>query len=328
MTGPLRIQYPGALYHVTSRGNEHKAIFQNDGDRPKFMEILAQSLTTYSVKIYSFVLMTNHFHLLVETPLGNLSEFMRHFNITYTSYFNRCHRRVGHLYQGRYKSVLVDSDEYLAMVSRYIHLNPVRVGKVKRLPVSAQLGLLWQYQWSSLPGFVATKKRYEFVDYGPVLAEYGGDTSAGRRRYKKQLVLDLSEGLPLQEKIVGQCLLGGEDFVNWIREQFLDGQEGRERPAIAQVKRFVAQDEIMTIVAEVSGVEVAEILSRPGPIRQMAMDLLYRYAGMTNPAIGKLMGVDYSTVSQGRKRFREAVKEQDQLQKNYRKAELLVSRIN
>ena len=125
MARPLRIQYPNAVYHVTSRGNERKDIFKDDRDREHFLEILFQSLHTYSVILYSYVLMNNHFHLLVETPLGNLGAFMRHFNITYTSYFNRRHRRTGHLYQGRYKSIIVDKDAYLSVLFRYIHLTQI-----------------------------------------------------------------------------------------------------------------------------------------------------------------------------------------------------------
>ena len=118
MARPLRIQYPGAVYHVTCRGNERKDIFRNDADRKKMLQILSQSIKIYNVKLYSYVLMKNHFHLLLETTLGNLGEFMRHFNITYTGYFNRRHGRVGHLYQGRYKSILVDRAAYLTILSR------------------------------------------------------------------------------------------------------------------------------------------------------------------------------------------------------------------
>ncbi|MGV1099038.1 transposase [Thiovibrio sp. JS02] len=152
-------------------------MFKDDTDRQEFLELLARSLAIYSVKLYSFVLMNNHFHLLVETPLGNLSQFMRHFNISYTSAFNRRHRRSGHLYQGRYKSFLVDRDAYLSMVSRYIHLNPVKIGSNTNKPLAEQLDILWAYKWSSLPGFVSLKKRWTFVDYPVVLAEFGGDTA-------------------------------------------------------------------------------------------------------------------------------------------------------
>ncbi|NOX97363.1 MAG: addiction module toxin RelE, partial [Nitrospirae bacterium] len=117
MARPLRIQYPGALYHLTCRGNEKKAIFGDDTDRETFLHQLQDSLKAYSSILHCFVLMDNHFHLLLETPLANLSEFMRQFNITYTSYYNRRHKRVGHLYQGRYKSILVDKENYLVILS-------------------------------------------------------------------------------------------------------------------------------------------------------------------------------------------------------------------
>ena len=117
MARPLRIEYPGAVYHVTCRGNERKKIFRDNSDRKRFLEILAMSQKIYNVETFSYVLMENHFHFMLKTALGNLGEFMRHFNISYTSYFNRKHKRSGHLYQGRYKSMLIDSEKYLSMVS-------------------------------------------------------------------------------------------------------------------------------------------------------------------------------------------------------------------
>jgi REP element-mobilizing transposase RayT len=327
MARPLRIQFPGAVYHVTNRGNEQKAIFKNDADRRKFLEILSESAATYSARIYSFVLMANHVHLLVETPLGNLSEFMRHFNITYTSYFNRHHRRVGHLYQGRYKSILVDRDEYLSMASSYIHLNPVKVIAARRLPAKEQLDRLWNYKWSSLPGFISARNRFDFVEYGVILADYGGDIPAGRSRYKNQIARDLVEGLPLREKVVGQSLLGGENFVNTITEKFLTVQKEREQPAVGAIRQFVARDEILRVLVEASGRNVETILTEAGPLRQMAMDLLYRHGGMNNPEIGKLMGIDYSTVSQGRKRLRPRIAKEKKLQDILTAVESRLSRI-
>jgi putative transposase len=213
MARPLRIQYPGAVYHVTARGNERKDIFRDDGDRHNFLEILAASLAIYRVVLHSFVLMSNHYHLLLETPAGNLGEFMRHFNITYTSRFNRRHNRSGHLYQGRYKSFLIEKDAYLSAVSLYIHLNPVRVGKVRHLSALDQQDYLWGYAWSSLSGFIGIKNRFGFVRYGSVLEEYGGDNRTGRGAYKRQIAEALVNGLPIREKIVGQSILGDEDFV-------------------------------------------------------------------------------------------------------------------
>ena len=113
MSRALRIKYKNALYYITSRGNERKNIFKNDHDRDFFVKTLQESLSTYQVILYSYVFMSNHFHFLLETPLANISEFMRQFNITYTSYYNRKYKRVGYLFQGRYKSILVQKDNYL-----------------------------------------------------------------------------------------------------------------------------------------------------------------------------------------------------------------------
>jgi len=129
MARPLRIEYPGAHYHITSRGNEQKDIFKSQRDREKFLEYLECATTRYGAVIHAYCLMSNHFHLLLETPEGNLSEIMRHINGAYTTYFNVKRKRAGHLLQGRYKAILVDADEYLVELSRYIHLNPVRVGE-------------------------------------------------------------------------------------------------------------------------------------------------------------------------------------------------------
>src|SRR3972149_606292 len=112
MARPLRIQYEGALYHVTCRGNERKSIFKDDLDKKVFLGLLSDGLKTYHIILFCYVLMDNHFHLLLETPLANLSEFMRWFNITYTSHYNRRHKRSGHLYQGRYKRPDLRSEEH------------------------------------------------------------------------------------------------------------------------------------------------------------------------------------------------------------------------
>lgn len=269
------------------------------------MEILVQSVATYQVVVHGYVLMANHYHLLVETPLGNLAEFMRHFNITYTSHFNRCHRRSGHLFQGRYGSVLIDKDAYLAAVSRYIHLNPVKVGGLKSKPVKEQLSYLQGYLWSSLPGFLNAAKRSDFVEYQLVLADCGGDTPVGLKNYRRLLAEALTANELLKKKVVGQSILGDVDFVDRVRDKFSDAPKSRELPAVGKLQSYIARDKILALIAAETAKTVAEVLGNRGEIRQLAMDFLYRYGGMKNQEIGDLMGVDYSTVSQGRKRLRE-----------------------
>lgn len=312
MARPLRIQYPGASYHITNRGNERKAIYKDDVDRREFLRILSHSINTYGVIIHAFVLMNNHWHILAQTPLGNLSEFMRHFNITYTSHYNRRHNRTGHLYQGRYKSFLVEEDAYLSQVSRYIHLNPVQVSEMKKMSFAKRLHSLWNYSWSSLPGYISKTVKLDFIEYNFVLAEYGGDNRSGRSRYKKQLQDDLHSGLTIKEKIVGQSILGNEDFIEWVSNTYLERKNDRERPSIRKIHRYLSQDQVLKAVEEETGIK--NVIDSSGTTRQIVMSVLYKYAGLNNREIGALLGVDYSTVSQGRKRLLEKAAKDRQLQ--------------
>ena len=132
MGRPLRIEYSGAWYHVTSRGNERKDVFKSRADREKFLSYLESASVRYGAVIHAFCLMSNHYHLLLETPSGNLSQIMRHINGAYTNYFNAKRKRAGHLFQGRYKAILVEADQYAKELSRYLHPNPVRAGMVDR----------------------------------------------------------------------------------------------------------------------------------------------------------------------------------------------------
>ena len=135
MVRPLRIEYPNAWYHITGRGVERSNIFRDDKDRLRFLKALRESVEAFNVEIHCYVLMSNHFHFLLKTPDANLSRFMQRFNTAYSTYFNLRHHRVGHLCQGRFKGLLVEADEYLQELSRYIHLNPVRIKKHSKLPL-------------------------------------------------------------------------------------------------------------------------------------------------------------------------------------------------
>jgi len=320
MARPLRIQYSGAVYHVTCRGNERKEIFKDDRDRKTFLEILAYSSKIYNIKIFSYILMENHFHLLIETPLGNLGEFMRHFNITYTGYYNRRHNRVGHLYQGRYKSILVDKESYLSVISRYIHLNPVRIKAMERKTDEEKIQHLRNYEWSSLPGYINKEEREQFVDYAMVLEEYGGANDRSRLAYKKRIYDDISEKLEIRGKVIGQSIIGREEFIKWVKEELLERQKDRECPSLREIQRYRAKEKIIEAIEKESGKGLEEIKREKGSIRQIAMDLLYRIGGLKGVDIGELIGVDYSTVSQGRKRLREKIE-------NDRKLKKLVDRI-
>jgi REP element-mobilizing transposase RayT len=313
MARPLRIQYPDAVYHVTCRGNAKQKIFRDDADRSRFLQLLKQSGNSYTVKLHSYVLMHNHFHLLVETPLANLSEFMRHFNITYIGHFNRRHHRVGHLYQGRFKAIIVDKDTYLSVLSRYIHLNPVRIQAFEKVEPKEKYRRLVRYPWSSLAGYLSRRKRQEFVEYQLVLAEYGGDTDKARKSYRKALIEEMVEGKDLHDQVIGQTVLGGEAFIGWLKETFLSEEKDREAPAHRAIRRHRSQEAIIDAVVRKTGKTLEGIKKEKGPVRQILMDLLHRQGGMTNPEIGRLFSVDYSSVSQERKRLRLRVEKDRKL---------------
>lgn len=327
MARPLRIQYPGAVYHITCRGNERKDIYKDDKDRKTFLELLTESAKIYSIKIYCYVLMSNHFHLLIETPRGNLSEFMRHFNIRYTSHYNIRHKRSGHLYQGRYKGILVDKDTYLAMLSRYIHLNPVRVKGIKGKPGTEKGKYLQKYKWSSLPGYLNSRKKQDFIDYDLVLEEYGGDNKKGRQAYRNIISIDISGKMEIKEKIIGQSIIGKEEFIEWVMDKYLKTEtDKRERPALREIQSYTSEDKIIGAVERVTGKSFKEIKEERGYLRYLVMDLMYRIGGKKGVYIGKIMGLDYSTVSQGRRRLREKLLKDKKLKQLMSRLERYLSR--
>ncbi|NWF91748.1 MAG: transposase [Syntrophaceae bacterium] len=160
-----------ALYHITSRGNERKNIFLRDGNRVKFLQILEDYHDRYGILIHSYVLMDNHYDLVWETPKGNVLKVMHGINSSYAGYFNRRYGRSGHLFQGRYRGILVEKDAYLLLLSRYVHLNPVRAGVVRRPE---------QYPWSSYLGYIGKEKGSQWVEYAWVLSQFGKERKRAR----------------------------------------------------------------------------------------------------------------------------------------------------
>ena len=176
MARPLRIEYPGAFYHVMHRGNDGKDIFKSNRDREKFLEYVGKAVERYDIKIHSYCLMTNHYHLLIETPHPNLSQAIKWINVCYAAYFNRRRRRSGHLFQGRFKAVVIDADEYLKHLSRYIHLNPIRAGMVDRCK---------DYPWSSYPVFGGYVKAREWLETDWLLSLFDKSRKIAMERYRE-----------------------------------------------------------------------------------------------------------------------------------------------
>jgi REP element-mobilizing transposase RayT len=322
MARSLRIQYPGAYYHVTCRGNEQKKIFLNDQDYQSFLEKLSLSLDIYNVSLLAYVCMPNHFHLLATTPEGNLSEFMRHFNISYTSDFNRRYHRAGHLYQGRYKAFLIDAENYLLEVSRYIHLNPIRTKVFAKKSIEEKWDGLLRYTYSSLWGYCSLRKRNKFVDYKNVLGYMSGDNRKGRESYRQFVRWGIEEKIDNPLEIGrGHGVVGEDDFLQWIKGTFLNKEKTeREQPALRELRREKKPEELIKQFAQLIGKETGELCKRGRKTieRAMLMEVLYRYCRLTQPEIGRLVGgIDYSGVSQSRKRLQIRMEQEPRLRKRF-----------
>jgi len=310
---PLRIQYENAYYHVTCRGNGRQRIFATDSDRRKFLDLLARSVEIYQVRLIAFVLMDNHFHLIVKTPHANLQELMRHFNISYTGYFNKKHQRTGHLYQGRYKAFLIDAGSYLVEVSRYVHLNPIRTRERIDSDQEQKKEYLRSYRWSSYPDYISSS-RYPFLVTDEVLGYFRNNRLSYRAFVERGM---LSSENPL-ERGKGHGIIADAVFIKDILNRARIKPQ-REQPAARRALSQVGPERVLSAVMERFRTTREEILRNryQGPARSIAMELLYRHAGMNQREIGELMGVDYSSVSVARKRLRDQMMGNEKLRRHF-----------
>ena len=293
MARKLRMQFEGGIYHVTFRGNARQDIFKDDEDRQRLKERLAEAAEDFGVRVLLYCFMSNHVHLLVETPYGNLSRFMSSVLTGYTVYFNRRHKRVGHLMQGRYGSQVVEGDKYLLKLSRYIHLNPVRVGAWKEKPQIERRDYLRKYQWSSYRGYAGLGKADDWVVYGPLWDMTPGRGKA-KSRYRGYVEMGLvTKDEEMEEALKGSALaIGSESFredVHMAHEQHAAGQKRREDVSLRNVRKLEKPETILLKVSEVMNVSVGDICRkrRDATARALAAVGLTRHCGMTQREVAE-----------------------------------------
>ncbi len=270
MARPLRIEFPGAIYHVTVRGNARQAIYLDDADRAGFLDILAGAVERFSLALHAYCLMDNHYHLIVETPTACLARAMRHLNGVFTQRFNRRHGRVGHLFQGRYKAILVAREAYLLELARYVVLNPVRAG------LCAAAG---DWPWSSYRATAGESSPPGWLAADWLLAPFDGAGAAGRAAYKAFVAA--GAGIDAWAGLRDQIYLGGEGFAEAMRGKARHVAEAAEAP---RAQRLEAAPSLAEIVAGAG--------SRNEAIRVAWQTGRYRLA-----EIGAHFGLHYSTVS-------------------------------
>jgi len=263
MARPPRIDFPDALYHVTTRGNGRARLFFTDQDRTHFLEQLRDGVVTAGVVLYGFVLMDNHFHLLVRTPRANLSGFMQRLKTSYALYARYKHRRPGHLFEGRFKAKLVQDETYLLALTRFIHLNPVKTAVCRSLSRAERVRRLEGYDWSSYPGYVSAKRAIDWVCYD-VLKEYSFQWATARRQYRAYThACLLEDDRPIREALqASRYAIGDESFRETTERQLARRRRGRAQDADVALPRLVyTLERIDAVVSAEYGVRAEALKS-------------------------------------------------------------------
>jgi REP element-mobilizing transposase RayT len=252
----LRVSFQGAIYHVTSRGNARQLVFLDDGDRRRFLARLEKVAADYEVRVFLFCLMPNHVHLLVETPHGNLSEFMGNLLTSYSVYFNLRHRRVGHVTQGRFGAQVVEGDEYLRRLSRYIHLNPVFAQVWRERMLAERVAALRAYPWSSYPDYVGLMAPRPYVVCEPILGATTGATSGAAEQYRAYVESGLATTDDELQALLRRrpLALGSESFCRRVGERYADLVTISGKPEDAALRRPVASLGPETVLGVTSAV--------------------------------------------------------------------------
>jgi len=271
MTRPLRLEFPGALYHLTARGNARARIYADNRDRTEFLGLLGQTCERFNWHSHGYCLMDNHYHLIIETPEANLSRGMRNLNGVYTQAFNRRHRKVGHLFQGRYTAILIDKDKYLLELARYVVLNPVRAGMVKSAG---------QWPWSSYRATIGKNPAPDWLNIDWLLSQLAAKRREARARYVR-LIAEGKDQPKIWQHLRGQIYLGDEAFVKKLHRHLERDDSLKEIPRAQRRSEPKPLDHYARRVND----------------RKQAMAAAYESGGYTLAQIASHFNVHYSTVS-------------------------------
>jgi len=261
MARPLRLEFPGAVYHVTSRGNEQRRIFKSDGDRKAFLRFLGQTAKRFGWSITAWVLMTNHFHLVIQTPEPNLSRGMHWLNGSYAGWFNHRYKRWGHLFGGRFKAFLIDKETYFTEVLRYVVLNPVRAGLTSRPEA---------YRWSSYRATAGLESAPEWFDTSAALAPFAPNTELAQADYREFVAARIGSDERLWDKVINGMYLGSEGWSKTMRRVVEMKPRSTDHPKTQRAVGRPKMHEVVAAVARAAGVAASTIRKvRGGCLRQL-----------------------------------------------------------
>ena len=274
MARPLRVEFEGAVYHITSRGNAGQEIFADDRDRFRFLDILRDVVDRFGWLCHAYCLMPNHYHLLVETPRANLSRGMRHLNGVYTQAFNRRHKRTGHIFQGRFKSILIQKETYLLEVARYVALNPVRARMVKHPR---------QWKWSSYRATAGEISAPGFLSTEWLLGQLHSRPDQAHRAYRQFV----GDGIDTRvwDRLIGRAVLGSEGFCSRMKPLLVDAVRSKEIP---RVERMLARPSLQ---------ELFEGIGSDKSLRNERIHAAIRCHEYTLKQVGDHLGLHYASIS-------------------------------
>ena len=310
MSRPLRIQYPGAWYHVMNRGRRREQVFRDQKDFEHFISLLQEAGNNWNCRIAAYCLMSNHYHLLLQTPDANISRIMRHINGVYTQHFNRRHRLDGPLFRGRYKSILVDADNYLLELIRYIHRNPLRAGIGKKMG---------EYPWTSHMGYVSQAKKWSWLYKDFPLAMLSRKKSGRKKAYLDFVASPVPREINTffnGEKL--KPVFGKDAFVKWVKEKLSDKKNSKEIPQAKHLHHD--PDTIKNGVCAHYGIDEGMLhASKRGTSnlpRSVAIYLLRTQGGKTLVEIGHIFSIhSYSSVSSIIQRLKTAMTNDEKIRK-------------
>lgn len=289
MARQLRIEYKGAFYHITSRGNQREKIYWDDKDREEFKKILKRTKEIYSYFLHAYVLIDNHYHLLIETPHANIKQIMHNINTSYTVYVNRRHKRFGHLFQGRYQAFIVDKESYLLELGRYIHLNPVRAGVVS-MPED--------YRWSSYREYLQIDRQQVITNTDDTLYSFSRKRAVAVKKYQEFMNARISGESPLKDAV--GSILGDETFRNRVIWYLKGIPDKTEIPELKKIETKHNIEDIVKEIAKYYRVEEDDLLKRRKATerqRKIAMYLCKRLSGKRNIEVGGKFGVTLQAIS-------------------------------
>jgi len=276
MARPLRIEYAGAVYHVTSRGNEKKPVFKDDHDRESFLNALQHVNKRYNWICHAYCLMTNHYHILIETPEGNLSIGMRQLNGVYTQLFNKWHGRTGHLFQGRYKAILIQKDSHLLEVCRYVVLNPVRAKMVEQPE---------DWKWSSYLATAGKTKPHPSFTTDWVLGQFSRKRGKAEQEYRQFVHWGIGQKT-IWTEVRGQSLLGEDAFMDKLTNHL---KKHKDIPEIPRRQRYATRPKLTVLLPD-------GIVQVQKKFRRRLSEAVEKH-GYRQSELARHVGVHYSTIS-------------------------------